>query len=1598
MDDNQEALDSLVELVRTLLAVVHIDHPQEVGNHAAAAVASILEEFDVAIPTPILDEVLTCIAAGPVVMVTNPAAVEAAAKLSSRKKSSKQKTEAMPPNQIQQTNPSYLVAANAIRKVGEKVASPISAFLNGLWNGDAMIVEQTSISTDDTNPNVWATIYELHKIAPHILTTVIGTVASSLTAPEEDMRIKVVKLLGRLFYSPNSKIGTQFSPCFREWLRRHVDVSSKVRSTMAKYLVTILAHNKTDLMDEATTTLQHMISSDPDANVRTSAIHQVCDLAYKNPTLASASLLKAVGDRVSSKSKTERKDSLTGLAQIYHKHYIVPKLKQVQSGGDDCAIEIVMQALHGGDSVLLEDKYSWIAAKVFECTSFRDDVEMRNRVIQIVDEIFLGRDSLSGTSRAVGLAIIVDSLDKPSNAHAWMGKLLSQRATLQKALSKYIDARSMVRRCKPGTEKLMTADAHAMECLESVATLTGALSQDSSPEVLEKLHTARDNHIFKILATIADPTHTVAARARALDELPKRTKSLGDATASWVRTLARRTAMGHFANVESVHHVILLAQECLGEGDYQGCGIFLSCLKSITDVFPSLCSNKDDFGNILEVFTECRGVTNPKAKEQVKRLELVTTASSIVASTAQASKDGGIDSDLQGQLLNMCTRDGTPEQAQHAVQTIVALLLDKDADEQDQKEAFAPLLKALTSPSKLSLASESSKVIGALAALSALAERMPSLFERTGRGAKAIRFALETVLLGRRDSFDNTGSDEEEDDESAGGDSPKSAKKRRKSNQSPGMKNSLEDEQLSIACRRACAAIEFLVTHIRSALISKRVQKAETEIPSSEHIEQVFSVLHRILQDQGLPPCSSDRLDCRSRQDRAALRECVSVQLFRLCDTRLQLVDSHLTNAMWHTLSASLLDEEKRVRGAVMGELGLMLTGKGCYARGGLAQPANLRFVAMLVFCVDSDGNAIANGNAANVGKACHAVKGAAKIGIVGLRQTTDATLNQCRAVGKDAERNFERFLKKKIMPEYSVPYAIHLLSLRRETPSAGGIVAGVPGATQLAASESSDEDSGDGDDSAHQKLLRKRLKWLFEPLVLSLGDSADNISFLLRMTEMIGNQFQPLDVHATTSSLVLSANSDDSFASPLVQDSGESGNLALITAQMKTTCAAARDVLLTFVKKDVNLTPYPGQIEVPTSVFKKLTLSSIKASYEEDADMETPVKVRVTSRKSDLATTKNLALQTSIDESVDSKASSQASHDLERSLRRSKRNARESVDSSESMGSNQDNKRARESLDSTSSHDSERSLRRSKRNARESVDSSESMGSNQGNKRARESLDSTSSATNTVVASQDSRESLGSEKAPSRRNSRVTFSPEVATRASNENAQSPNSFGGMSPIGLSASPASIGPSSQRDSLSADEKTAGTTPPSILRTVPSPSSQEEPDGEQGVPRGRSRGTRMTRKQLLSSQGSDTTTQSTTQSSFEEDAPAATQTFKSEDGDESYDRSPQRTRKHKKPTPVQIKVRLSQSSSEAVGSTRSSTRRRDRKPTPPGKGLGEFDFSDDFGFTEKENSSAKTKGLTGGRKEKAKVAKKAPLAERTKSKAGRGSASRRKASA
>jgi hypothetical protein len=460
---------------------------------------------------------------------------------------------------------------------------------------------------------------------------------------------------------------------------------------------------------------------------------------------------------------------------------------------------------------------------------------------------------------------------------------------------------------------------------------------------------------------------------------------------------------------------------------------------------------------------------------------------------------------------------------------------------------------------------------------------------------------------------DSEASDQEDQDESDTPSSrkkrPRSASKKKTKHLTPeGASSLLEDESLSFACRRLCAAIDFLVSYVRSSIMEpkrKALSHVESSTPSAskDQVRQIFELITQILRDKGLPPSNRDRRACKSRQDRAALRQCAAVHLLRLCDSRLGLEKANLTTVMWHTLGGVFLDEERVVREAVMEELSFLLSGNGIYGPEGSSFPTSppaLRFVALVVLCTDGDHGADhdgANGSAANVGKLSTQTKIAAQRCVSDLRNACHDVHTQCRATGKTAEQKFENSFKMQLMPEYMVPFAFHLLALRRESPLAE--------VYNKETADSDDDESGalTADDESQQRVLRKRLKFLFEPLVQSLGDTADNISFLLLMTETLGKFYRPVDAflgHSKVSSspLRLSLSSQSSFDSQPAAEA-DSPRLELLEGKLKTICVAAREVLLSFVKKDVNLTTYPGVIHFPSALFKKSIGSALQSCQQ---------------------------------------------------------------------------------------------------------------------------------------------------------------------------------------------------------------------------------------------------------------------------------------------------------------------------------------------------------------------------------------------------------------
>jgi hypothetical protein len=292
----------------------------------------------------------------------------------------------------------------------------------------------------------------------------------------------------------------------------------------------------------------------------------------------------------------------------------------------------------------------------------------------------------------------------------------------------------------------------------------------------------------------------------------------------------------------------------------------------------------------------------------------------IIQSDKSSTESSVVGDDVQSQLISLCTKDGTVEQARNAVRTLASL---HENDPDKIVEVFQPLLETMTSSTRLSVDTSgkaNKKVVNVLETLTAMVECVPSLFSsvdnsKKKRGAKAIRFALETVLLGRRDilstqsndDLDFPSDDEVHDRKSSGRPSSSKKKSGRKASDSG-------EASLSLACKRIRAAISFLIAHIRA-------MKSAGLSPSKEHISAVFGVLRGILEDGGKPPSSYDRQECQSYEDEVALRQCATVSIMRLCDGNLQLEKDFFTHSMWHILGKSFVDVDASVRGKLQKEL-----------------------------------------------------------------------------------------------------------------------------------------------------------------------------------------------------------------------------------------------------------------------------------------------------------------------------------------------------------------------------------------------------------------------------------------------------------------------------------------------------------------------------------------------------------------------------------------------------------------------------------------------------------------------------------------------------
>ena len=629
-----------------------------------------------------------------------------------------------------------------------------------------------------------------------------------------------------------------------------------------------------------------------------------------------------------------------------------------------------------------------------------------------------------------------------------------------------------------GTEEALALDARAVELLRRLSWLLlhecdmGKNTNEQTDEVLLAFHQCRDKQVFRILSTIASPSHSANARQRALEQVPSRIKAFlnDDATAEFALGIVEQTAMPDFMNYAVLRDIVHIAEK-----HRQLRSIALKIVRMISSPFPRMAepawkpltamlqankwSDKNDHPSDTSNFHEDR-----IDDDSLDLITSVLATSAAFASTADS---------LPQCILDLC-KHGSPHQAQNSIKTIVGFYgrkrLVRGSDEDDCAERILSLMDNLASELSFSKTRQTLTVLASLTALVGAAPENEEVMESASHNTW--QFCLKAI---HKDAEKLCSSP------------------RRKRGRSP---TALQPGVHSLVC----TAIEFLVSFIRAFSFVSSAESQRSFVSTRQaDIQGLFSRLVVLLRSPTTPE---------------TLRECSGLNLCRLCDPRIRLEPTFLTTDGWHALAKVFLDDSP-FREVLAQEFSSFLTGGGVYGdeySPSSPEAPSLRIVSLHIFMQTKQ------------------IKVATTHCITILRDTCDKAYSQCRALGKRAEERFESVHKMRLMPEYMVPFAYHLLGFN------------------------TDEDD--------ERTLHRRLKLLFEPLVQSLGDAADNISFLLRMTEHMGGNFETII--------------PKSFSRQ-----GRSCDLQFI-------CKIARTVLLSMVKKDVNLSPYAGQIQVPAWLFER--------------------------------------------------------------------------------------------------------------------------------------------------------------------------------------------------------------------------------------------------------------------------------------------------------------------------------------------------------------------------------------------------------------------------
>lgn len=559
------------------------------------------------------------------------------------------------------SNSGNTLARAVVEQCADQLGPYVEAFLTSIMSEGKSSKSRWRESYHDL-------IFEIYTCAPSLLVPSISKLTDELLTDELDVRVKAVKLLGRMFASQQG-VPDVFEQLFVEYVKRFTDKAVEVRLAMVECAKQCLLANPSgprarQFLNALSDRLQ-----DFDNGVRLHVVLAICDFAESNPEFTLVDELKRVAERLRDTEAIVRRETLKRLTDLYRSFC----LKKVES------------------LPVNTESFYWIPSKLIRCCFDRDSKEFRAQGMELVFSEQLFPSGFPVQERVKCWIAFFSAFD--SNDVKALERILQQKQRLHSEMRNFLSQKKLK------DEESQEDETKLLPFCKSMASF---FADPSNAEIqLQKLVQLKDSKLRKDLSTLLDSSiplaQSLSIRTNLLNRLGEKHPQY-----EFLKVLAVKCSYVLFGK-EHMHSLLAELKDLRRLEDENQLRASMGLLVAFANHFPALLDGVE--GDVMELLKDDKDFLKEGAVE-------------VLAKVGGSMRGRFIEESNSIDLLEKLCIDGSRKQAKYAVQALAAMSNDFGS------KVFSGLYRKL-----LDLLESDVKLPTILQSLGCIAQHAMSVFE-----------------------------------------------------------------------------------------------------------------------------------------------------------------------------------------------------------------------------------------------------------------------------------------------------------------------------------------------------------------------------------------------------------------------------------------------------------------------------------------------------------------------------------------------------------------------------------------------------------------------------------------------------------------------------------------------------------------------------------------------------------------------------------------------------------------------------------------------------------------------------------------------------